>query len=432
MRANALRFSAIGPAVALAIASAAHSAEPSSSPIALKPDTSALETEFQHNSYPIELRDGQLTGVGAKFLEKASEPSQFVLIGEQHRSREIPLFTEALFALLQRRHGFNHLALEQDPLAAMIASGPARGDIRKIARYARRYPDAFTFNTDQELDLIASAGRARGASEPVWGLDQTFGAIHVLDRLVELAPDASVRRRTARIADEVRRLETGRRQDNSSFMLPDVKKSAAFLSLPEFYRRAPGSEADLLIEQLFKSLDIYRNWWLATHENKPTRWAQSSDREENMKALFMLRYRAAQRAGEREPKVVVKAGHYHAIRGENWSDLPSLGDFLAQFAKANRRTSFHLAVWNNNDRPGDFEILSKDRDFGALFRSASARRWTIIDFRPLRARAYADQLPGLTPELKKVLFGFDAALLIGSGTGGTYRLAGIDAAPKQN
>lgn len=392
--------------------------------------TASLEDAFRQNSYAIELHDGMLSGPGAKFLEKSASKAQFVVVGEQHRAREIPEFTSALFSLLHQHFGFNHLALEQDPLSARLASmRPMNGRPDRITTYARRYPDAFTFNTDQELALIASA-RSKGVPGHVlWGLDQTFGAIHVLDRLVEIAPSRAVRERTARVAAEVRLLEVGRRQDSKSFMLPNVGKSSDFLALPNFYPHPSGSEPDFLITQLFTSLEIYRNWWLATTSNQPTRWAQSHDREENMKELFMAEYRAAQQAGEMLPKVVAKLGHYHAIRGENWSDLPSLGEFMAEFAKSNGMSSFHLAVWNNNDQPGDYQILAKDRDYGALFRSASARTWTVVDFVPLRGRAYAGQLAGVTPELRKVILGFDAALLIGSGTAGTYEWVGESAAP---
>lgn len=425
------RIVAAAALAALAAITAPGARVVAAAPAAPPASTAELEQLFRRNSYAIDLENGALSGPGAAFLEAAAEHSQFFVLGEQHRSREIPDFTGALFTALHRRHGYNHLALEQDPLAVRSASEPPlAGHLLRVAGYSRRYANAFTFDTDQELALIASAGAIRTKGRAVWGLDQMFGATHVLDRLARIAPSAGIRARTKALADQIRPLESERRKESGAFMLPDVEKSRAFLELPAFYPHPRGSEADFLIGQLFKSLEIYRNWWLAVRKGQPTRWAQSFDREENMKELFMIEYRSARRAGEAAPKVLAKLGHYHAIRGENWSELPSLGDFLAQLAKAGGSTSFHLALWNNNDVPGDFQVLADDPDYGALFRAVSPREWRVVDFVPLRGRAYAGDLPGLTAQLRKIIFGFDAALLIGSGRGATYALTGRPPPPR--
>ena len=64
---------------------------------------------------------------------------------------------------------------------------PVRGRTDSIVAYARRYPHAFTFMSDQELAMIADVGRiATGRGNPLWGLDQAFGVTHALDRLAVL------------------------------------------------------------------------------------------------------------------------------------------------------------------------------------------------------------------------------------------------------
>ena len=52
-------------------------------------------------------------------------------------------------------------------------------------------------------------------------------------------------------------------------------------------------------------------------------------------------------------------------------------------------------------------------------------RWIIFDLRPLREYANSGKLAGLNPELRRVIFGFDAALLIGGASLGTYKLIGV-------
>jgi erythromycin esterase-like protein len=382
-----------------------------------------IEQLLKENSHSITLSNGLLSGPGADLLMRAAGGAQFFVIGEQHNAKEIPEFTSALFCHLSRTQGFRYLALEQDPVAVARASAaPLRGRLDEIARYARRYPAAFTFRTDEELAMIAEAGKVHKGSRPVWGLDQVFGATHVLDRLVEIAADARTRARTALLADEVRRVETQQLAKNARFMIPDTEKSTEFLALPLFYRRTRGSEADLLISQLFKSLDIYRDWFLAARHGQLTRYRQSFEREENMKHLFMANYEAVWKGGQKPPRVLLKFGHNHSIRGANRSGILTLGNFVSEFAKSNGLGSFHLAIYANNDQPGYYDILSTDPDYGPLMRTASPRQWAVIDLRPLRARAFSGLILGLTHEQRDLIFGFDAVLLIGSQAVGSYGL----------
>lgn len=54
--------------------------------------------------------------------------------------------------------------------------------------FARKYTNAPTFITDQELPMITDAGQISNAKTyRIWGLSQEFGALHILDKLKELA-----------------------------------------------------------------------------------------------------------------------------------------------------------------------------------------------------------------------------------------------------
>ena len=108
-----------------------------------------------------------------------------MLFGEEHFVKEFPEFLSAFFIFLHAKYGFNYLALESDPVSAQVASlPPLRGDLQALSKYARQYPNAFTFPTDQELQLFADAGRySHCRTDPVWGLDQSFGVLHALDQL---------------------------------------------------------------------------------------------------------------------------------------------------------------------------------------------------------------------------------------------------------
>ncbi|MCB1023426.1 MAG: hypothetical protein KDB79_03495, partial [Acidobacteria bacterium] len=139
---------------------------------------------LKENSYEIEITNGRLTGSGRDFLLKATEQTQFFAIGEPHNNGDVPKFTSALFGLLNRERGFNYLALEQDPIMAKTVSQTQNDDKQAfVVSTVRKYPNGFTFITNQELTMIAEAAKiANGKGNAIWGIDQVFGAIHGLEK----------------------------------------------------------------------------------------------------------------------------------------------------------------------------------------------------------------------------------------------------------
>jgi hypothetical protein len=375
-----------------------------------------LESLFKAHSYPLTVSGGKLSGSGMDFLMRSSADAQFFALAEQHNVKEIPEITAMLFEALHERHGFNYLALEQDPIVSlMVSAKPVVGKRDYVVSLANKYPNAFTFITDQELEMIARAGSiSTGKGNRIWGVDQAFGALHILDRLHELAPNKAVRDRLAKLISVVKEYETNRYVSGRRYMSPEVSKTDDLNDLLQFYQPKKGSEAEFLITQLLTSIRIYDRRQLPGYESNYTR-------EENMKDLFMREYRKAQAAGEKTPKVLLKLGHYHVIRGINWSDVFSLGNFVSEFAKSNNKKSFVMTMWLNN-ASGYSDWMQKEADYKAMAKVAPTDQWTVIDFRPLRNYASAGKIQDLNPRMKQAIFGYDAALIIGGGSRGTFQL----------
>ena len=127
--------------------------------------------------------------------------SQFVLLGEGHDDKLTPIFAEALYLSLQPAHGFDRLALEQDPVAMELACAPERkGKAKAVADLAKRYPTMFEFASDQDLTFIANACALGRGPDPVWGLEQALGSERYLEELESLAPGPTVKALVARIS----------------------------------------------------------------------------------------------------------------------------------------------------------------------------------------------------------------------------------------
>src|SRR5262249_36016150 len=150
-----------------------------------------LNALLKANAYPFRIADGRLSGSGAALLEARTEGVQFVAFGEEHNRRAVHKLAGALFHLLRDRRGFQYVALEEDPFVGEMLSTAARsGGLPSVLVLAKRYPNAFHMYTEEEFAFIADAGKTSTAPTiPIWGLNQVFGATHIYDRLVALAPN---------------------------------------------------------------------------------------------------------------------------------------------------------------------------------------------------------------------------------------------------
>lgn len=369
----------------------------------------AVADLMRQHSYRIDLRDGKLAGPGADFLLQRAAKSQFVIFGEEHGVREFPKFLTALFRALHQQDGFNHLAIESDPVSAHVASiAPLRGNADALATYARKYPNAFTFPTDQELRMIADIGKiSTGRTDAVWGLDQSFGVLHALDRIRSL-PGFRPTEAFSALHSEAVKSDSTRLTDDSTHFMENVKPGD-LEHLRDELQPAPGSETAFILDNLISSAQIYGYYRAAQY------YDNGYVREEQMKQLFLRQYRLARSAGENEPKVIAKLGHWHTFRGVGPSHLQTLGDFLTEFATANGNDSITIGVYLR----GAWRDVATQKGLEAIAAATDPAAWTIIDFRSMRSQLSSARLGKLDPNLANHIYGFDAALVIGGATPGT-------------
>jgi hypothetical protein len=381
--------------------------------------SSLLDSLIAANSMMLRFEDGTLQGPGAEFILARAAESQFVALGEEHNTRDIPEFTTALFRVLQKRHGFRFLALEQDPVTMRWLSGrPLRGRREFLVVISRRYPHAFTFVSDEELAMLAQIGAiSRTPARPVWGCDQAFGATHILDRLQVITRSPSAREFVRRVRDRAQERE-GTRDLGKFHYMSNEPKSDLFAQLREAVRPKPGSETEMLVQSLIVSDRIYRNY------REEAYYENAREREHYMKTRFLDEYRNAWAVEKTVPKVILKFGHWHLYRGLSPNNQQTLGNFVSEFATANDSRSFHLAIFPNNT-PGGYGDLGKWRDPAPrlLARNLKTTEWIVVDLRPLRAQYHSlakEMTPDVRDSFRRWIFGYDAALFMGGMERATY------------
>jgi hypothetical protein len=381
-----------------------------------------LDSLLDAHSLTLELRDGALSGPGADFILSTAGNAQFVALGEDHNNMEIPELTAALFRVLQTRFGYHYFIEEQDPATMQrISRPPLRGHLDSLVALARRYSHAFTFVSDQELRMLADIGATSSAkTDPIWGCDQAFGVSIALEDLMALPLTNTARSYVKALRDSANAKERIRDLDGNHYIATDSTAAASLADLNRLVDPTTGSPADLLVHNLVVSNRIYRNWL------EGRRYQANYEREEYMKGCFLEHYRQAESAGHEPPRVLMKFGHNHLVRGFGYTNLQSLGDFVSQFAVAEGAHSFHVAVFPNN-ASGYGDLASWQDSTPRLLASRTRpTEWTVIDLRALRPvydRLVPSSLSAAQREnLHRWVFGFDAALFVGGAHPASYAL----------
>ncbi len=142
-------------------------------------------------------------------------------------------------------------------MCKMFASESFAGNQEAIAEFARKFSNAPTFITDQELLMIADVGRISDAkTDRIWGLDQEFGALHVLDQLRELVPNDEARLCVQRLIEKALPYEGNRFVSDKLFMA-DVAQPEDFGRLLDLFKPETDSKVDFLIQNLLFSSRVY-------------------------------------------------------------------------------------------------------------------------------------------------------------------------------
>lgn len=75
-----------------------------------------------------------------------------------------------------------------------------------------------------------------------------------------------------------------------------------------------------------------------------------------------------------------------------------------------------LSIWTGLvNEPGHVWTLTDYPDYASLAMAGGTDRWWVVDLREVRPYVASGAVGDVNDEMRKVIFGFDLALLIGSG-----------------
>ena len=126
------------------------------------------------NRYPLAVRNGQLSGAGARVLQSAIAQSHFVLLGEEHGNTQTPAFWAAVCNAAGPER-FHTMAVEEGPLVAAELERFARqpNGVEQLSVFTKTYPESINVSSArEEFDMLQRCARASQGEFRVWGLNQ--------------------------------------------------------------------------------------------------------------------------------------------------------------------------------------------------------------------------------------------------------------------
>jgi hypothetical protein len=360
-------------------------------------------------SHQMELRvsGDRLDGPAAVWLRDEAAKAQFLFIGEEHDTREIPLILGALWRDLVPL-GYRHVAVEAGQwLGGTLDEYARSGDRASLARFKaaalpRRPNISVPPSSDEDIAFYERLGREarprQGAETPlIWGLDHEFKITPLLGRLRELPPDPEGRRQVHELLSKVEASERSSDYDMQPF-------KAEITALVRAFSPGPGTETARILDAM---------------EKRAVGASENQGRGALMKRLFLRNYRAAQAAGEAHPRVMLRFGSWHGKRGLGYKGGAStLANFVAEFAVGEEARMLNVIFICCSDvetgRPGHPRpCSSRERVWLEPFKEAAVSPWTLYDLRGLRHQLRDGSLDAGW-ELTDIITGYDAVVWLKS------------------
>ncbi|HEU4723218.1 MAG TPA: hypothetical protein VFS59_17785, partial [Gemmatimonadaceae bacterium] len=319
------------------------------------PEEALLEA-LRKNRLSLTMGDGP-AGQGWEWLVKEARDARFTLIGEEHGVAETARLSAALFESL-RGSGYSRMAIELSPIIAQDIESAARrnglqGILDLFATPGTWSPMYLREEARFLADVVAAAPRGERV---LWGFDrELFSDRYLIARL-----EAKVPRRAREPFTRLKEASTGswaRREkgaDEPPFLFA---QEPAVVSAVRAAWPNPDRESDAILRTLEESLAIN------AVARTGTAWASAERRAQWKRTNFAARLRD-ERARGSTPKVMLKAGYNHMIRGANYVNIFDLGAMTDEIAALDGKRVFHILVLPG---PGSRQaVLGPGRSFASV------------------------------------------------------------------
>ena len=356
------------------------------------------------NSYPISRVSGELSGPGYDFLIESGTDAQFFLLGEQHGTADIAIFSEDIYRGLAAV-GYDTAVVEIGPFSTETLEDLLRDDDplaleKLILEDDNLLTFPFVFYAE-EVDFLREVIASSPDQTALWGVDQEFigGSRLVAEMVADEA--VTLNQREAAAAFQAAAAE--------DIMHVGIADETYWAELEAAFAGTEGTRGHMLVQELIRTNRIY-----APFTNRPGSgyWA-NFERENLMKTNFLAAFNAATEIGGPAPRVFAKMGANHTSYGRSPTDVFAFGNFLNEWGLADGFETFNVHVdcrGGSSLDPRTEEAVPCETYFlanGGILADIVANSPTaVIDLRPLRR--FARHWEFIDEETHRLIMSYDA------------------------
>jgi hypothetical protein len=362
--------------------------------------------------------NGAPAGRGWDWLVQQARDARFTLVGEEHGVAETAQLSAALFKAL-RGAGYTRMAIELSPIIAQDIETAARHNgVQGILSFYAMPGTWSPMYLREEAEFIASVIGAATTNERVlWGFDrEIFSDRYLISRLEPRVP-RSAKESFARLKEASTKAGALQQQNQGPPFLFSGQDPAIVSAVRAAWPN-PDRESDTILRTLEESLAIN------AVAQTGTAWDSSERRAQWMRNCLVAVLR--QDRGRASPRVMMKAGYNHMIRGLNYVNIFDVGALPDEVAALNGDRAFHIIVLPG---PGSHQaVLGPGRSFVSVssdefdefkagdqrltrvLSNANATGHEVIDLRAVRPLAVRG-LEAWNADVVKTIHGYDAAVV---------------------
>ena len=344
-------------------------------------------------------------GPGWDRLIDEGRRSQFFLIGERHGVHDIALFIKAAHRDLATQAGFTHAALEVGPYSTEFAEQLVRSGRGQLANYigqpGHEFAIPFLFFSEEAALAEQMVQLSPDTEKTLWGLDQEFaGAAPIA---IDFLRDRS------RTAEQRAAVEAFSARSSDRPDLIATLASADLEPLEQAFRS--DAQATALLAELRFSNEVYAPFM----RRDGAIYSANLARETSIKLNFARQFADAEQRRGSSPKVFLKFGANHAMRGLSGTDVPTLANFLAEWGLPRGFALVNVMVdcaGGEMLNPQTNQPLPCSGNLGndGLFARLATDEVTLIDFKALRPRL--QELPEIDSRTRQAILAFDYYVMI--------------------
>ena len=366
--------------------------------------------------------DGRaFSGPAWDFLLSQGRAANFFMLGEEHGIAENAKMAAALFRALVPS-GYSRVAIETSPQSALELDRVARSGLPGLRTYLSDQANTVAFfGMREEAEWLAAARAAVPGSQPVlWGLDYEIGADRRLIANLKAERQPPAAQRALAALEAASDAAWGRyAQTHDLSQLFSFSGDPALVSAVRAAWPRPSASAAWTIDTLQETLEINRMWV------ERRAWESNARRAALMRRNLLRHWHSA---GARKPKLFMKFGASHMMRGRSSTEVFDLGTLVPELAEIEGGRAFQLLVLQGATsqiaqidpatltyRPQSGAESEYVRGLEPLYRHAYPDAFTLFDTHPLRPlMGFSRQPP--SRELQRTIHGFDAILIMSGST----------------